>query len=220
MILIERFTKRKRLLGFDTEGNLVARECTVCREFLSTAQHFSKHAGTNLGWNTKCKTCEESPKKKAYRKQYKAQNRESILAQSKEYRKQAKEKRQQYAIEYRKRKPEIVHRNSNNWKRKNAHVCIEYVRVRELKKKQGINTLTEDQKLEVKAIYKQCRELNQNGSGVVYCVDHIIPLTHPDVCGLHAPQNLRILTKLENNQKHNKFDGTPENESWRKRHEQ
>lgn len=48
-----------------------------------------------------------------------------------------------------------------------------------------------------------------------YHVDHIIPLTHPDVCGLHVPANLQVLTAQDNMRKHQSFDGTMENEGWR-----
>lgn len=68
---------------------------------------------------------------------------------------------------------------------------------------------------EIQQIYKKCIEI-QEVTGIKHNVDHIIPLINDNVCGLHVPWNLQILTSTENISKNNTFDGTQENESWRK----
>jgi hypothetical protein len=48
------------------------------------------------------------------------------------------------------------------------------------------------------AIYKEAKERGLE-------VDHIIPLKHPLVCGLHVPNNLQLLTRTQNARKSNRF---------------
>lgn len=51
----------------------------------------------------------------------------------------------------------------------------------------------------IRAIYKEAVTRGLS-------VDHIIPLQHPLVCGLHVQGNLQLLTPSENSRKGNKFD--------------
>lgn len=48
--------------------------------------------------------------------------------------------------------------------------------------------------------YEMTRE-----TGIEYHVDHIVPIQHPRVCGLHCEANLQVITASANCQKSNKF---------------
>ncbi len=58
---------------------------------------------------------------------------------------------------------------------------------------------------QIKSIYSKAQELSKS-SGEDWHVDHIIPLQHEKVCGLHVPWNLQIITASENYAKNNKFE--------------
>lgn len=50
----------------------------------------------------------------------------------------------------------------------------------------------------IASIYASARN-----SGLV--VDHVVPLNNPNVCGLHVPANLQLITATANKAKHNRF---------------
>lgn len=54
----------------------------------------------------------------------------------------------------------------------------------------------------IEAIYQEAMRLEVE-TGEPHEVDHIIPLSHPLVCGLHVHWNLRAITKTENRRKSN-----------------
>lgn len=74
--------------------------------------------------------------------------------------------------------------------------------------------LTKEHKQEIKDYYQVAQMLTEV-TNIQYHVDHIIPIMHDKVCGLHVPWNLQILTEQDNRTKSNKFDGTQENNSWK-----
>lgn len=57
---------------------------------------------------------------------------------------------------------------------------------------------------EVLAIEKAARQMTLS-TGVQHSVDHVVPLRHPLVCGLHCPANLRVIPLVENIHKGNRW---------------
>ena len=66
------------------------------------------------------------------------------------------------------------------------------------------NWLTETHLQQIEIMYELASVLEQL-EGVRYAVDHVIPLQNKQVCGLHVPWNLQVLTHHENSVKHNKL---------------
>ena len=57
----------------------------------------------------------------------------------------------------------------------------------------------------IPAFYKEAKRLTRE-TGIVYTVDHIIPIKGEFVTGLHVASNLQILTLRDNCRKGNKYN--------------
>lgn len=107
------------------------------------------------------------------------------------------------AIRFRQRNPFYF----KNYRIKNKAHAAHLRQTRRLR--QDSTRLTPEQAQAIEDFYDACSPGFQ--------VDHIVPINHPDVCGLHMPWNLQYLPSVLNSQKGNSFDGTYENESWKKK---
>jgi 5-methylcytosine-specific restriction endonuclease McrA len=116
-----------------------------------------------------------------------ARCRDAILAQKKDYReKNAAECRERQRAHYRRHKGRYLHRNAQRkaWVAKATPRWADH--------------------LAMEAIYTQALQRTLD-TGITHSVDHIVPLRHPLVCGLHCPANLQVLTMEDNRAKGNSF---------------
>jgi 5-methylcytosine-specific restriction endonuclease McrA len=97
----------------------------------------------------------------------------------------------------------MVHKK--NYKQANPELYKALTSVRKRRHREATpKWVTAEQKLAMRALYLQAQELTRI-TKERYVVDHIIPLISDEVCGLHVPWNLRVITQEENLQKSNKL---------------
>lgn len=155
--------------------------------------------------NSWCKECCKEHRKEWYQK-----NRDSEIAKAKEYHKQTYADKREHKIQSAKK---WVKNNPDKYK-VNAKKCYERTKLKRFayqalaraKRRNAVpkwfNTIKED----VQKIYIEARTKTLE-TGIPHEVDHIIPLVSDYVCGLHVPNNLRVVTRYENRSKQNKLQG-------------
>jgi 5-methylcytosine-specific restriction endonuclease McrA len=100
-------------------------------------------------------------------------------------------------------------RYRTTWKENNPLQVLADNKVRRRKHRDATPPwLSRKQKSEIRQLYQIAMTMTQT-TGEQYVVDHIVPLRSEEVCGLHVPWNLRVVTREENLRKSNKLLAPP-----------
>lgn len=109
----------------------------------------------------------------------------------------------------RKENPEKFRERERAWRRNNrAKVKAKKIRNKNAQLQATPTWLTEEQWEEMNDIYR-LRDILTEETGIEHQVDHIIPLQGEDICGLHVPWNLEVLSRDENAKKSNNLGPAP-----------
>jgi 5-methylcytosine-specific restriction endonuclease McrA len=185
-------TKGKEFTYILENNILVSRTCATCG-VVKDVTNFYKSSKRYLGYYPSCKPCQSQTENSRYK------------SKSSEYSSRNKK--------YYEKNKETIKKQTASWRKNNSVKYNEYMYVRDRDKRQ--KALTSEFFAEMQLKHEECRKLSE-ASGIKYEVDHIIPLKGKNVSGLHVPWNVQFLTKSENCQKSNKWDGTYDNTSWKK----
>lgn len=147
---------------------------------------------------------QNNAKRKDKRKAWRVNNIERIAIQDAEYRRINKEKIKEKDKIYTMKNKSKILSAIKAWRCNNRDKVALDALKRVRKKRQAIPKWYNLHRLEVKDLYNTAKELTEM-TGILFHVDHIIPLSNDLVCGLHCYDNLQILPYYENCAKGNTF---------------
>lgn len=207
------------------------KRCSKCQQ-IKPYTDFQRDSSKKDGYRYRCKICENTSEKreksrkasltyyhknshkyaqyrednreicrervaKSYRK-----NREARLAYSQRYYEENKEILQMMHNEYDRLNPKVRQDAIKRWRQKNPGYLNSIVAKRRATRKQATPKWAD--LIKIRQFYIEAKRLSDE-TGILHAVDHIIPLQHPLVCGLHVETNLQILTFSDNCKKSNSF---------------
>lgn len=177
--------------------------CIKCRESKPLSEFYPRKS-RGSGYDSKCKSCMTAAMR-AFRKTAhgKMKDAEQRRRRRKKMTPEEKLAKHQQAYRKQKAKPEQVkkrYKSTKEWRQRNPHKSREYRAQRRAKLLQATPAFANRDK--IKAIYALAT-LESKLTGRRITVDHIVPLSHPLVCGLHVEYNLSPVTDKYNFAKRN-----------------
>lgn len=174
--------------------------CTRCQLHQPFA-NFHKGKAYKHGYRTWCKTCMA-----AYKKQYKAANRETVLEKQRTYDAVKNVERRGYFAKRYLSKKAHINELSRLYRQQNPHKHAAKEKKRRLAKVHRTPSwVTVDDAWMIEQAY-ELAALRTSMFGFVWHVDHVVPLQGKNVSGLHVPTNLQVIPAQMNYVKSNRFE--------------
>lgn len=188
------------------------KQCSKCKQMLPESA-FSKCAKVKSGLSSACKACDvkrvqaykrsldaEARERlrdyqQSYNREYWQKNRDELSAKNMEYKAQNRDAINEMLRDYYQNNKEKFYEQRAAYRKANRGKVNNWVIMR---RKMLQQRTFPAQKEAINEFYQQCPK--------GYHVDHMVPLTHPLVCGLHVIANLQYLPARENSSKRNKFE--------------
>lgn len=168
----------------------MAKKCIKCKIDKDLSEYYVNKQSKD-GYRNNCKTCEKDRKKRYYSKpEIKAKEK----IKKAEYRSLSSNK-EIAKVRARRWYYDNIDRVKSYQKENRKRILANNAKYRAKK----LNATLPNFDDEIKQVYEECPK--------GYHVDHIIPLQHSKVCGLHVPWNLQHLPAKENISKSNKLMG-------------
>jgi hypothetical protein len=199
--------------------------CSKCKEE-KLLENFSRKARNKDGLKAHCKSCDEvyysanRVRILEQKQQYYLEHQEDMIVEKRLYRKENSVKiKEKDKIRYVKNRARILeYKKIYNLKNKdsirkyhilysirNRHILTALHAKRRARKLNATpDWLTVDDFEHIQEFYTIAKMFKLY-TGQDYHVDHIVPLQGENVCGLHVPWNLQVLTATDNLSKSNRF---------------
>lgn len=191
---------------------VLTKNCKRCHEE-KPLDEFGNHARSKDSKSPYCKPCQQ-----LFRQDWRDRNKEKEANSSRAWHIKNIQKVRKLQRDFYHKNPEKAAEKRKRMYEKHKEKRLEYARKTKLENREFYSQLQRlrDAKRsmafpkwanleKMNNIYREAKEL-QLKDGIPRHVDHIIPLQHPLVSGLHCEFNLQILTAQENMKKKNKFD--------------
>jgi len=242
VILIESKTRKGSLIYKNHEHKVVAVCCPKCSEIVDVREvnmrdrickpckneykklHYRKNKERYKHLHKKYQE-EHKDTIQLYHKNWKLENKDRVLENRDKYNKQNAKRLCEKSKEWLRNNKDKRAKISRKYTQANKDKINASKRVR--RKKSPFKEVRTDWRIDktlphvqyfmkdTLALKRKIKELNYGKSATDhFTLDHIIPLKHPQVCGLNIPCNYQILTRKQNSFKNNSFDGTYNNDSW------